>query len=278
MTDLLVGFDSAWTPNNSGALVGVVRDDDGTFLELGLPEIVNYQEAEETVLQWQAQLNPATTLVLLDQPTIVKNAVGQRPVENLVGSPVSRRYGGVQPANTSRTEMFGREAPVWRFLTRFGGPANPLRSIPGTHVIETYPVLTMIAQGWILPDSRPDGRLPKYNPARKKSFRLSDWQYVCQQASHSIGQRRLPKLTEWLDDAISKTVPQKSDQDKLDACLCLLVALELTDLKECLMVGDQDSGYIVVPHGTLLRDELVARCEQTGRTPAHWVRSFKWRE
>ena len=65
MTDLLVGFDSAWTPNNSGALVGVVRDDDGTFLELGLPEIVNYQEAEETVLQWQAQLNPATTLVLL---------------------------------------------------------------------------------------------------------------------------------------------------------------------------------------------------------------------
>ena len=277
MTDLLVGFDSAWTPTNSGALVGVVRDDDGTFQELGLPEIVNYREAEETVLQWQAQLKPATTLVLLDQPTIVKNAVGQRPVETLVGSPVSRRYGGVQPANTSRTEMFGSDAPVWRFLARFGGPAHPLRRTLGTQVIETYPVLTMIALGWTLPDSRPDGRLPKYNPAQKKSYRLSDWQYVCQQASNTIGQRRLPKLTEWLDDAIQNPAPRKSDQDKLDACLCLLVSLQLTDLGECLMVGDQDTGYIVVPYGTDLFDELVARCEQTGRTPAQWVRSFKWR-
>ena len=33
MTTLLVGFDSAWTPTNSGALVGVLHLDDGTFHE-----------------------------------------------------------------------------------------------------------------------------------------------------------------------------------------------------------------------------------------------------
>ena len=41
MTTLLVGFDSAWTRTNSGALVGVLRLDDGTFDELGPPRIVD---------------------------------------------------------------------------------------------------------------------------------------------------------------------------------------------------------------------------------------------
>jgi predicted RNase H-like nuclease len=276
MTDLLVGFDSAWTAANSGALIGLVREDDGSFKELGLPEIVNYCQAEKRILEWQVREKPATTLVLLDQPTIVKNTAGQRPVENLVATPVSRRYGGVQPASTSRTDMFGSDAPVWRFLTTFGGPAHPLRPIPGTQVIETYPVLAMIALGWMLPDERPGGRLPKYNPANKKQFRLSDWQYVCRQVSNTLGQRNLPKLTEWLDDALQNMAPRKSDQDKLDACLCLVVALHMTELGECLMVGDQDTGYIVVPNGTDLFDELLVRCEKTGRTPEQWVRIFKY--
>jgi predicted RNase H-like nuclease len=50
------------------------------------------------------------------------------------------------------------------------------------------------------------------------------------------------------------------------------------ELGECLMVGDQDTGYIVVPYGTDLYNELVARCEQTDRTAEKWVRLFKWRQ
>jgi len=42
MTTLLVGFDSAWTPNNSGALIGVFRLDAGAFREFGPPLIVDY--------------------------------------------------------------------------------------------------------------------------------------------------------------------------------------------------------------------------------------------
>lgn len=116
---------------------------------------------------------------------------GQRPVENLVGSPVSRRYGGMQPANTARREMFGQDAPVWPFLARFGGPANPLGPLTGTSVIETYPVLAMIALGWTLRDSRPTGRLPKYNPDRQKTFSISDWRHVCQLASSAFRERGL---------------------------------------------------------------------------------------
>jgi predicted RNase H-like nuclease len=133
--------------------------DDGTFHELGPPRIVDYAQAEGVILKWQAEQVPTATIVLLDQPTIVTNPEGQRPAENIVGSAVSLRYGGMQPANTSKKEMFGTEAPMWPFLTGFGGPTDPLEPVADTRVFETYPVLAMIALLWTLPDSRPAGRL-----------------------------------------------------------------------------------------------------------------------
>lgn len=274
MTTLLVGFDSAWTATNSGALVGVLRAADGTFRELGSPQVVNYRKAEDTIQGWRSRENPAATIVLLDQPTIVKNASGQRPVENLVGSAVSRRYGGVQPANTARQDMFGPDAPMWPFLARFGGPTDPLEALTETWVIETYPVLAMIALGWTLPDLRLTGRLPKYNPTRKKTFSISDWQHVCQLASGAFGERKISGVAGWLERAAQSNAPRKSDQDGLDACVCLLTALYLAETRECLMVGNQETGYIVVPYGKTLSEELETRCKQTGRVPSEWVRSF----
>lgn len=274
MTTLLVGFDSAWTPTNSGALVGVLRTEDGAFQELGSPQIVNYRQAECTILGWQRQHAPLRTLVLLDQPTIVKNAAGQRPVENLVSSSVSRRYGGMQPANTARKEMFGDDAPVWPFLTRFGGPTDPLAATAGTRTFETYPVLVMIALGWTLSDSRPTGRLPKFNPGRR-TFSIADWRHVCHLVRSAVSARGLAGLVRWLDAAAANTAPRKSDQDGLDACICLLAALHLVESKDCLMVGDLNTGHIVVPYGQGLREEIECRCKKTGRAPAEWVRSFR---
>ena len=275
MRTLLIGFDSAWTPNNSGALIGVLRMDDGTFRELGPPLIVDYPEAESVILRWQADWAPEATIVLLDQPTIVKNAAGQRPVENIVASAVSLRYGGMQPANTSREEMFGTMAPIWKFLARFGGPADPFQPVADTRVFETYPVLAMIALLWTLPDSRPAGRLPKYNPERKKTFSISDWQHVCELTSLAFHERGLMEIAQWIDAAARKASPRKSDQDGLDACLCLLVALYSADRKDCLMVGDLQTGYIVVPYGGSILKELQTRCNRTRLPPSEWVRVFR---
>jgi predicted RNase H-like nuclease len=277
MTTLVVGFDAAWTPTNSGALVGVAHLADGTFRELGPPRTVNYAQAEGVILEWQAEQLPTATIVLLDQPTIVKNAAGQRPVENIVGSAVGRRYGGMQPANTSKEKMFGKEAPIWPFLNRLGGPADPMEPTADTRVLETYPVLAMIALLWTLPDSRATGRLPKYNPKRKRTFSSSDWQHVCGLASGAFRERRLMEIVRWIDDAARKSPSRKSDQDGLDACLCLLVGLYLAEGKDCLMVGDRQTGYIVVPYGVALRAELEARCIQTDRAPSDWVRVFRLR-
>lgn len=276
MIRLLVGFDSAWTATNAGAIVGTILRDDGTLLDLGPPQTANFDEAERILREWQATHQPTETNVLLDQPTIVRNPAGARPVEHIVGSAVSRRYGGMQPANLARSEMFGPGAPLWAFLDRFGGSGDPMAESADAGVIETYPVLTIISQGWLLPDQRPAGRLPKYNPGRRKKFSLSDWNFVCSRVLAALSGRGLTEVERWLSDAMGLASPRKADQDSLDACLCLLVALHLAEGKACLKVGDRQSGYIVVPDCADLVDELAQRCKDVGRTPSDWVRVFRW--
>jgi predicted RNase H-like nuclease len=209
----------------------------------------------------------------------VNNAMGQRPVENFVGSSVSLRYGGMQTASRSRVEMFGDDAPVWHFLDQFGGPADPLTGNCVTGVIETYPVLAMIALGWTrpVPNRRYTGRLPKYNPGRKKTFSIEDWQHVCASASKELSDFKLNGLANWIGNIRQKEEPKKKDQDCVDACINMIVALRLTGSRKCLMVGDVRTGYIVVPHSPELHEELAARCEETGRVPAAWTRAFRRR-
>ena len=84
----------------------------------------------------------------------------------------------------------------------------------------------------------------------------------------------LKQLAEWLTVLAENRSPRKAEQDGLDSCICLLVALYLVELRECLMVGDIDSGYIIVPSGSILRDELYERCNRAGRAHSEWVRPF----
>ena len=140
-------------------------------------------------------------------------------------------------------------------------------------VLETYPVLTMIALGWMLPDSaRLTGRLPKYNPERAQTFLIHDWGHVCKQTLSELDTLGLKEIPAWLAVQADNRSPRKADQDRLDACICLLVALHLADMRECLMVGDMDTGYIVVPSGDILHNELLARCDRTNRIQGNWVR------
>ncbi len=225
---------------------------------------------------WTEHSYSSTSLRYIDQPTIVKDASGQRPVENLVASPVSRRHGGMQPANTSRQGMFDPGAPIWPFLNRFGGPADFLACTRPTEVFETYPVLTIIARGWIIGDPhRITGRLPKYNPARKRTFSSSDWEFLCGKLLETFEGYGLAIIADWIKSIRFLASPRKGDQDRLDACLCLLVAMEMADGQECLLVGQQQSGYIAASSSAMIHDELAQRCIATKRNPSHWL--HKWR-
>jgi predicted RNase H-like nuclease len=276
MTRLLVGFDSAWTRTKVGAIVGVVLHEDGRITELGPPRSAQFEDAAEIIGGWQTVHSASSTLVLLDQPTIVVNDVGQRPVEHIVCQCVSRRRGGMQPANRGCTDMFGPAAPVWEFLAGFGGAADPFDDAQSTRVLETYPVLAIIALGWTLPDKeRPAGRLPKYNPARRKTFAISDWAHVCRTTSMRLAAEGAPESAGWAETAAAKTKPTKRDQDQLDACICLASAFHLAKGRDALFVGCCATGYIVVPDSEMLRHELVGRCVELRREPTSWVRVFR---
>ena len=271
-TTLLVGFDSAWTQHHRGALVGALQSPDGRLHELTQPQAASFPEAELQIRAWQTAHAPTATLVMLDQPTVVTNDRGQRPVENIACGSVSRRRGGMQPANTARVGMFSATAPVWPFLAAFGGAADPEAPMRDTRVIETYPVLGLIALHWLCPDTRPCGRLPKYNPGRRATFSRSDWCLVTARLAAEFGGLGMRMLADWCHSMAELQQPRKPEQDQIDAALCLLFAIRFAAGKPCLCIGELATGYIVVPHDGGLAQELAARCESSGRTASQWVR------
>lgn len=275
MSTLLIGFDSAWTAANQGAIVGVIRHDNGEFQSLGLPFVANFDAAEHAIVAWQAEYTFERTIILIDQPTIVPNVTSQRPVEKIVSSLVGRRYGGMQPANTGRRGMFDEEAPIWLFLDSFGGPAEILSSSRHTEIFETYPVLTIIARGWVLGDDRrPCGRLPKYNPVRRSTFRIDDWAFLCGKLAGFFKENGVAEIADWIESIRHLESPRKSDQDRLDACLCLLVAIEMATGENCMVIGEQMSGYILTSSSEVIKTELTQRCVKTELDPTKWIHSF----
>lgn len=181
----------------------------------------------------------------------------------------SRRTGRAQTC-------LARPLPCGRFLLVSEERRTHLGPPQSIWVLETYPVLAIIALGWTLADQeRPGGRLPKYNPERRKTFAISDWAPVCRTTSARLTAEGAPELAAWAETAATKTKPTKSDQDQLDACICLVSALHLARGHDALFVGCCDTGYIVVPDSETLRNELESRCVELGRESAMWVRVFR---
>ena len=286
---LVIGFDSAWSGTKCGAIAGVFNYGNGLYEPLDAPQAANFDQATELIKEWKEKHQPTSTLILIDQPIIVENDLGQRDVENIVSSPVGKRYGGVQPANRGKEKLFGNDAPIWDFLREHHACLDPTKftpSQPGTWIIETYPVLTLIALNWLLEDDHPNPRLtrqlPKYNPAKRTKRFPGDWKFVWTKTADKF-ESFDQKLACWLREGASYDKPNKLDQDCLDAYLCLLVGLYLTKHLDCLMVGTlkqgeaMKPGYMVVPYSKDLYKELVVRCEDTKRIPSSgWVRKLKF--
>jgi len=66
-----------------------------------------------------------------------------------------------------------------------------------------------------------------------------------------------------MDQFDAVKTPRKPDQDRSDACLCLLVAMDMAGGKACVVVGKQKSGYIVTSASEKMVYELTRRCIQS---------------
>jgi predicted RNase H-like nuclease len=258
LASVFIGFDSAWAdnPKAPGAICAVSFDGE-RFHDFYEPQLVNFSMAGDFVEQVRrpGRLN----LIAIDQPTRVPNKTGMRPVEKAAASLVSWAGGGVQPANLGKVAFFGDGAPIWGFLERIGGvqyPEAARSATSGLHVIEVFPALSLLSL-----DDQFFGRLkgPRYNPGRRRTFQLSDWNAVIEAAKAEAKKFGLENLAEWLDASLPKASPRKAAQDMLDSVICLLVALRwrLRPRIDCVMLGDVNAGYMVAAASTGVRERLT---------------------
>jgi predicted RNase H-like nuclease len=264
----IIGFDSAWTDSSKapGAVCALVVARDGT-VSFEPPRHASFDQALEFI---EAEGRACDTcLVALDQPTIVANETGSRPVDKVAGSLVSFIGGGVQPANRSKKDMFGDGAPIWRFLQRLGAKEDPELSRAaerGLFIMEVFPALALPAF-----DARFNGRMkaPKYNPANKKKFRRDDWFSVIETVARYGLDVSSTGIKDWTEEIKREThdrSPRKADQDQLDAVLCALIGYHWRfNLREhSIMIGDLTSGYMIAPTDANTRCRLATAAAKRG--------------
>ena len=224
----------------------MIEDGQATFHPLRL---ARFDEAEGFV---RTLASPGgLLLVAIDQPTIVPDLTGSRPVERVAASLVSRLGGGVQPGRRGGggAAMFGDAAPIWRFLSGLELIQDPDLSrvaTQGRFAIEVFPALALPS---LFPEIWVRKTAAKYNPAQARNFLQTDWHLVCRGLAERATAAGLAELTEWATEQDRNLLPRKADQDKLDAALCLLIAHHWRHgpREQSLLLGDRQHGYIVTP-------------------------------
>jgi predicted RNase H-like nuclease len=264
----IIGFDSAWTDNSKapGAVCAIVIAGDGG-VSFKPPCHVSFDQAFAFIDAERRTCD--TCLVALDQPTIVPNETGSRPVDKVAASLISFIGGGVQPANRSKEDMFGDDAPVWRFLKRLGAKEAPEFSRTaegGLFIIEVFPALALPAF-----ETRFSGRMKaaKYNPANRKKFRPDDWLAVINTVAHYARAVPIAGIQDWTEKIKRETndrPPRKADQDRLDAVLCALIGYHwrAKPRRDSIMIGDLKSGYMIAPADANTKGRLAAAAAKRG--------------
>ena len=256
LREAFVGFDSAWAGKAPGGIAAATFTQD-RLLATRLPEPACFGRAAAIIEKLASTHH--YVLVAIDQPTVVPNLTGCRPVERVAASLVSRLRGGVQPANRGKTRsgrtiqskvrMFGPDAPIWRFLQRLQATQNPPRArsaTHGRHLIEVFPALALPA---LEPAILQRKRAARYNPANRRRFSRPDWRLVALAASRHADALRLNALSRWARNLAELPKPTKTDQDCLDAAICLIVALQWRRAARdrVTVLGDAQTGYMVTP-------------------------------
>ena len=261
---IFVGFDSAWTdkPDGPGAICSIALSGD-RFSDFSPPKLVGFGAALTYINRLRR--SDAATLVALDQPTIVPNRTGMRPVEKTVASLISWLGGGVQPANRGKTMFFGDEAPIWRFIEKLEAIEDPETArvaAQGEYLMEVFPALSLASYSPAFFGYR---KGPRYNPDRK-TFRIEDWIATIDAAINEAMRFSCLQLVAWLNGLRSNLAPRKVDQDRLDSALCLLVAMRwrLSPREMSVFIGDLRTGYMVAPVCAPVMQRLAQAASERG--------------
>jgi predicted RNase H-like nuclease len=153
-------------------------------------------------------------VIAIDQPLVVPNERGSRPVDVAIAKAHMRNYAvGAHAANTANP-CFGDDADIWRLIETLGGrgyvhePRALGQEHPGKYFFECYPNLAII--GWL-------DNLPRY---KVRHHGGDAWRRVID---------FLRALSSWDDpavvnaaNAIPDDLPQtKMNEDRIDALVAV---------------------------------------------------------
>lgn len=264
-TRTIVGFDSAWTdnPKAPGAVCAAVFAQDKP-LEFYPPHLASFAEALSFIREVSSR--GGVTFVALDQPTIVRNFSSMRPVERAAASLVSWLGGGVQPSNRGRKGMFCDDAPIWKFLEDLGAIEDPESVRSATHGMYIAEVFPAFALASLNPAFFGRMAAPRYNPARRKTFKYEDWVRVAETAADQFDAFGLSEAASLCRDQSKVERPNKGDQDKLDAMLCLIVGTHwlLRCRSASLFLGSLEDGYMISPASPEVRSYITTAAFKVG--------------
>ena len=179
---------------------------------------------------------------------------------------MSKLKGGVQPANRSKENMFGHNAPIWKLLRNIPHKQLPWQAVkkdsinpqpvPLKIIAEVYPALALIG---LIPLFFTRGKCAKYNPANKKSFNIEDWVCICEFIDYFAVQNKIKGLSEWAKLTKNISFPTKSDQDRLDGAICALIGYHwyLYGAKGNVITGDVATGYVITPVTSDVSEVLI---------------------
>jgi predicted RNase H-like nuclease len=257
--EVLIGFDSAWTDSskNPGAATAYVIEG-GQRPTFYPPRLTTFGDALELIGEWTAEAD--YVLIAIDQPTVVPNNDGARPVDRVASSLISTLGGGVQPARKGGmgARMFGEGAAIWSFLDAVGAIQNPINArdaAAGRFLMEVFPALALPA---MVPAIWQRRQAAKYNPVAKK-FDPNDWRMVASGVATFVRGLDAGALADWAEEQASRDAPRKADQDRLDAAICLAIALAWRrgPCVDTLQIGDERAGYMATIVSAQTRAVLV---------------------
>lgn len=244
-----VGVDLAWAVAKNASGVAILRGDlEHIELETIRSDVVSIDEIASLVALHQTE----TTVVAIDAPLVVANETGQRPCETEIG----RRFGryGASCHSTNLARPNARNGGLLLHALGANGFHHDFRldgtlQRPGRWVFETYPHPAMV-RIWELPQII---RYKKGRIAAKRAGLECLQRYLATLTQSGIGVHRTAEVTALLsaDVGMLRGRALKRHEDSLDAFFCAFLAWHCWrwGVEGNEMIGEQQTGYIVVPRG-----------------------------
>jgi predicted RNase H-like nuclease len=166
--------------------------------------------------------------------------------------------------------MFGDNAPIWRFLRDLDADneyEHAINADSGRYAFEIYPCAALLG---LYPEFMDRKKAAKYNPGNRKMFSRYDWNRLCELLGETGDDLQIDGFSRWMAEMAAKDPLRKSDQDCVDAAICVVIAIRWWRFgyERSLAVGDLTSGYIITPSNPEMTRQIQESANARG-VPVH---------